>query len=123
MGFYLLPFTTTNLAKGLHVKQTKISEANTTSMLSRTIGAIIFGVASDQYGRKIPLLIDIVLMAVMTMCSGFIHTYGELVGVRFLFGKFFILNFHRLAWKINLKCLHYGPRSMKSFRCYVKSTS
>lgn len=84
--FYLLPFTLAKLALYLNVKQSKISEANTTTMLSRSIGAAIFGIASDQYGRKIPLLIDLVLLAVFSLCSGFVNSYGQLVGVRFLFG-------------------------------------
>jgi SHS family lactate transporter-like MFS transporter len=86
LQFYLLPFTLAKLAIYLHVKQSKISEANTTTMLSRSIGAAIFGIASDQYGRKIPLLVDLVLLAVFSLCSGFVNTYGQLVGVRFLFG-------------------------------------
>ena len=87
LQFYLLPFTLTKLAVYLDVKESKISEANTTAMLSRVIGAVIFGIASDQYGRKIPLLVDLVLLSVFTLCSGFVRTYGELVGVRLLFGK------------------------------------
>ncbi|KAE8446019.1 hypothetical protein EG329_012658 [Mollisiaceae sp. DMI_Dod_QoI] len=86
LQFYLLPFTLANLAKYLDVEQSKISEANTTAMLSRAIGAVIFGIASDQYGRKIPLLIDLVLLCAFTISSGFVNTYGQLVGVRFLFG-------------------------------------
>lgn len=88
LQFYLLPFTLASLAKYLHVQQSKISEANTTTMLSRSIGAVIFGVASDQYGRKIPLLVDLIFLAVFTLCSGFTKTYVQLIGVRFLFGKF-----------------------------------
>jgi SHS family lactate transporter-like MFS transporter len=87
MQFYLLPYTQPALAKTLGVPTSKIAEANTTSMLSRAIGAAIFGVLSDQYGRKIPLTIDLVLMGVFTLCSGFVSTYGQLIGVRFLFGK------------------------------------
>jgi SHS family lactate transporter-like MFS transporter len=90
--FYILPFTLSNVAKFLQVEQSKISEANTTSMLSRSIGAAIFGFASDQYGRKTPLLIDLMLLAAVTLASGFIKTYGQLVGVRFLFGRL-----HRLG--------------------------
>lgn len=52
MQYYALPFTTTNLAKTLGVTAANIQEANTTSMLSRSIGAVIFGILSDQYGRK-----------------------------------------------------------------------
>lgn len=88
MQYYCLPFTLAPLAKSLHVAQTKISEANTTSMLSRSIGAIIFGIASDQYGRKIPIMIDLFFLAIFSMCTGFIKTYGQLLGVRFLFGKY-----------------------------------
>src|SRR5437016_4178537 len=44
LQFYLLPFTLSNIAKFLDVKQSKISEINTTTMLSRSIGAVIFGV-------------------------------------------------------------------------------
>ncbi|KAH8810934.1 major facilitator superfamily domain-containing protein [Xylogone sp. PMI_703] len=86
LQFYCLPFTLSNIAKYLDVKQSKISEANTTAMLSRSVGAVIFGVLSDQYGRKIPMLINIVCLGVLTLASGFIKTYPALIGVRFTFG-------------------------------------
>ena len=87
LQFYLLPFTLSNIAKYLNVKQSRISEVNTYTMLSRSLGAVIFGVLSDQYGRKIPLLIDLVCLGVFSLCSGFIHTYSQLIGVRLLFGE------------------------------------
>lgn len=87
LQFYLLPFTLSNIAKFLDVEQSKISEVNTYTLLSRSVGAIIFGVLSDQYGRKIPLLIDLVCLGVLSLSSGFIHTYSQLIGVRLLFGK------------------------------------
>lgn len=87
MQYYALPFTTANMAKSLGVSQANIQEANTTSMLSRSIGAIIFGIASDQYGRKWPMMIDLLLLAVFTLSTGFVQTYAQLIGVRFLFGQ------------------------------------
>lgn len=86
MHYFMLSYTMPDIAKTLGVEQSKIAQANTTSMLSRALGAVIFGVLSDQFGRKIPLLIDLVLMGVFTLCTAFIHTYGQLIGVRFLFG-------------------------------------
>lgn len=88
MGFYLLPYTQVAVADAFGVSKAKIAEANTTTMLSRAIGAAIFGVLSDQYGRKIPLAIDLVLMSVCTLCSGFVKTYPQFLAVRFLFGKY-----------------------------------
>lgn len=92
MQFYLLPYTQPVIAEALGVSTSKIAQANTTSMLSRSIGAAIFGVLSDQYGRKIPLTVVFILMAVFTLCSGFINTYGQLIAVRFLFGKYGFMN-------------------------------
>ncbi|CAK7228177.1 hypothetical protein SBRCBS47491_006815 [Sporothrix bragantina] len=86
MHYFMLSYTMPDIAESLGVPQSKIAQANTTTMLSRALGALIFGVLSDQFGRKIPLLIDIVLMGVFTLCTGFVHTYGQLIGVRFLFG-------------------------------------
>ncbi len=81
------PYTQPEVAKTLGVQQSEIAYANTTSMLSRTIGAIIFGILSDQYGRRIPLLVDLVLMGILTLCSGLVQTYGQFIGLRFLFGQ------------------------------------
>jgi SHS family lactate transporter-like MFS transporter len=67
-------------------------------MLSRTIGAVIFGVLADQYGRKGPLLVDLVLMAVFTLCSGFVQTYGQFVAVRLLFGGLPESRVHGFGW-------------------------
>jgi SHS family lactate transporter-like MFS transporter len=86
LQYYSLPFTLSSVATYLDVKQTKISEANTTTMIARLLGALIFGVISDQYGRKIPLMIVLVLEGVFTLGTGFIKTYGQLIGLRLMFG-------------------------------------
>ncbi|KAI1490525.1 major facilitator superfamily domain-containing protein [Biscogniauxia mediterranea] len=86
MQFYLLPYSMAEIAKSLGVPQSSISEANTTSLLTRSIGAAIFGIVADQFGRKISILVNLVLLGVFTLCSGFVHTSGQFVGVRLLFG-------------------------------------
>ncbi len=86
MQFYLLPYTQPDLAKALGIAQSQVAYANTTSMLSRSIGALLFGILSDQYGRKMPLLACLTLMGVFTFCSGLVNAYGALIGVRFLYG-------------------------------------
>lgn len=86
LQYYALPFTLSSVATYLDVKQTKISEANTTTMIARLLGALIFGVISDQYGRKTPLMIVLVLEGIFTLGTGFIKTYGQLIGLRLMFG-------------------------------------
>ncbi len=87
MHFYLLPYTQPDVAAALGVPQSQIAYANSTSMLSRTLGAVVFGILSDQYGRKLPLVADLVLMGVFTLCSGLVQTYAQFIGLRFLFGQ------------------------------------
>ncbi|RAK95840.1 MFS general substrate transporter [Aspergillus ibericus CBS 121593] len=86
LQYYALPFTLSDVAEYLDVAQSNVSEANTTTMISRAVGAVIFGILSDQYGRKIPLLIDLVLMGGFTVATGFSQTFPQLIGFRFLFG-------------------------------------
>jgi SHS family lactate transporter-like MFS transporter len=37
-----------------------ISEAITLTLLFRTVGAAVFGIAGDMYGRKYPMIINLV---------------------------------------------------------------
>ncbi|PWY90222.1 MFS general substrate transporter [Aspergillus heteromorphus CBS 117.55] len=86
LQYYALPFVLSDVADYLKVAQTNVSEANTTTMLSRAVGAVIFGILSDQYGRKIPMLVDLVLMCGFTVATGFSQNFGQLIGFRLLFG-------------------------------------
>ena len=86
MHFYLLPYTQPDLAVALHVSQSQIAYANTTSMLSRSIGAVIFGIMADQLGRKWPMVLCLCFMMLFTFLSGAVQTYGGLLAVRFFYG-------------------------------------
>ncbi|THH28257.1 hypothetical protein EUX98_g5928 [Antrodiella citrinella] len=63
-----------------------ITTAITLTLLLRSVGAVIFGIASDRYGRKWPLIINLVMVAIMELGSGFVNSYSAFLGVRSLFG-------------------------------------
>ena len=48
----------TNLSKYYGVSKTDISTSITLTLLFRSLGAAIFGVAGDYYGRKWPMVIN-----------------------------------------------------------------
>ena len=52
----------------------------------RPVGAIIFGIVSDRYGRKWPFVITVILYATIEIASGFCRTFEQFLGVRALFG-------------------------------------
>lgn len=63
-----------------------VTTAITLTLLFRPLGAIIFGLLSDRYGRKWPLVINLCIIAVLSLGTGFVKTFGAFLGVRCLFG-------------------------------------
>ncbi|KAI0667769.1 MFS general substrate transporter [Trametes maxima] len=63
-----------------------ITTAITLTLLFRSAGAVIFGIISDRYGRKWPLIINLLMIAVLELGSGFVETFRAFLGVRSLFG-------------------------------------
>ena len=47
---------------------------------------VLFGVLSDRFGRKWPLVANLFMVAVLELGSGFVMTYREFLAVRSLFG-------------------------------------
>jgi SHS family lactate transporter-like MFS transporter len=55
-------------------------------LMLRTSGAIIFGLAADKWGRKWPYIVNMALLLVFELCTGFCNTFQQFLGVRALFG-------------------------------------
>lgn len=47
---------------------------------------VIFGILSDRFGRKWPLVCNLILCAVFSLSSGFVNTFTQFLVVRSLFG-------------------------------------
>jgi SHS family lactate transporter-like MFS transporter len=52
----------------------------------RSVGAIVFGIAADRYGRKWPFVINNILFIVLELGTGFCQTYKQFLACRALFG-------------------------------------
>ncbi|KZV81948.1 MFS general substrate transporter [Exidia glandulosa HHB12029] len=63
-----------------------ITESITLTLLFRSLGAVIFGLISDRYGRKWPLVWNLLLCAILELGSGFVNTFAQFLAVRSLFG-------------------------------------
>lgn len=50
------------------------------------VGAIIFGLAADRYGRKWPFIVNLILFIVLELGTGFTYSYESFLGVRALYG-------------------------------------
>ncbi len=52
----------------------------------RPVGALIFGIMADRFGRRLPMMINIVFYAVMSALSGLAPTFKAFLLLRVLFG-------------------------------------
>lgn len=76
----------TDLAHYFNKTNHDISTAITLTLLFRSLGAFLFGIASDRFGRKWTLFVNLLLIAALELGSGFVHTYPQFLAVRSLFG-------------------------------------
>ncbi|EAU81051.1 carboxylic acid transporter [Coprinopsis cinerea okayama7 len=63
-----------------------ITTSITLTLLFRSLGAVIFGIASDRFGRKWPLVANLILVAILELAAGFVNTFPEFLALRSLFG-------------------------------------
>ncbi|CAO0802809.1 unnamed protein product [Mucor circinelloides] len=84
--FFSVSLSATRIAEDFGVQPSDVTSAITTTLMLRPIGALIFGALADKFGRRWPLMIDIVLFSVINMASGFAPNLQTFIGLRAVFG-------------------------------------
>jgi SHS family lactate transporter-like MFS transporter len=64
----------------------KIALAITLTLAMRPVGAIVFGLMADRFGRRIPLMLNVIFYAVISVLCGFAKSYSTFIVLRMLFG-------------------------------------
>src|SRR3989441_11318164 len=84
--FFLLTFVITVMARDFGTSVAKLSYAITLTLAMRPVGAFIFGLLGDRFGRRIPLMIDIIFYSAMELLTAFSPSYTWLLVFRALYG-------------------------------------
>ncbi|KAF8536871.1 MFS general substrate transporter [Trichophaea hybrida] len=84
--FHSISLSISNLAKYYHHERESISISITLTLLFRSVGAATFGIAGDLYGRKWPMIINLLIIAVLQLATAYCYTFAQFLGVRALFG-------------------------------------
>ena len=84
--FFLVVLSLTAIAKEFHRSDAEIALSITLTLVFRPVGAFIFGLMADRYGRRIPLMIDLVFYSVVEVATGFAHSFTTFMVLRALFG-------------------------------------
>src|SRR6266571_2932436 len=84
--FFLVVMTVTAIAKDFGRPDKAIALSLTITLAFRPVGAFIFGLMADRYGRKLPLMIDLVFYSIVEVATGFAQSYTTFMVLRALFG-------------------------------------
>src|SRR5215831_20117040 len=68
--FFLLVFVLKDIAAEFSTDIKTVSVAIVLTLAARPVGALLFGLAADRYGRRPTLMVDIVLFAMFEFASG-----------------------------------------------------
>jgi SHS family lactate transporter-like MFS transporter len=84
--FFILTYVLAQLAKDFHRPVSDIALMLTASLVMRPVGALLFGLLGDRYGRRRPLMLNILFNSCVEVASGLAPSYHALLLLRILFG-------------------------------------
>ena len=84
--FFILVFVFKDVAKSFNTEIETVSWALFLTLAARPIGALIFGLAADKFGRRPTLMVDIILFSILEFASGFAPNLWTFMVLRVLFG-------------------------------------
>src|SRR5213596_2791476 len=84
--FFILTFVTLRIAKDFQVALPAIAFTITLTLMLRPLGALIFGIFADRFGRRTPLMINIICFSVLELLTAFSPNYFVFLILRGLFG-------------------------------------
>src|SRR5256712_9204902 len=84
--FFLVVVTLTAIAKEFNRPVEDIALSLALTLGFRPVGAFIFGLLADRYGRRLPLMIDLVFYSLVEVLTGLAPNYTTFLVLRALFG-------------------------------------
>ncbi len=84
--FFVLSFVTLRIAKDFHVAVPLIALTVTLTLVMRPVGAFIFGILAERFGRRTPLMLDIIFYSIIELLTAFSPNYTVFLILRVLFG-------------------------------------
>jgi SHS family lactate transporter-like MFS transporter len=84
--FFLLTLVLTPVAHEFRRTIPEVALAITITLMMRPVGAFIFGLLGDKFGRRIPLMVDIIFFSLMELLTAWAPNFTVFFILRALFG-------------------------------------
>jgi SHS family lactate transporter-like MFS transporter len=84
--FFVIVFLYDTLAREFSVSKKAIIFTTTATLALRPVGALLFGALADRFGRRIPLMANVIYFSIIEVACGFAPNYPVFLILRALFG-------------------------------------
>jgi SHS family lactate transporter-like MFS transporter len=84
--FFVVVFLFDTLAHQFGVTKKEIVLTTTATLAMRPVGALLFGLLADRYGRRIPLMANVIYFSAIELACGFAPNFTVFLVLRALFG-------------------------------------
>ncbi|HMF98095.1 MAG TPA: MFS transporter, partial [Vicinamibacterales bacterium] len=84
--FFILTLVIDDIAASFGRTRPDVAFALTVTLAMRPIGAVVFGIMADRLGRRLPLMLNVIFYAVISVLSGLAPSYQTFLILRMLFG-------------------------------------
>jgi SHS family lactate transporter-like MFS transporter len=84
--FFVVVFLIDTLAAQFHVSTKAIIATTAWTLAMRPVGAVIFGMLADRYGRRGPLMANVIFFSVVELLCGFAPSYTVFLVLRTIYG-------------------------------------
>jgi SHS family lactate transporter-like MFS transporter len=84
--FFLVSFCLTAIGKEFQKSDAAVAFSIGLTLAFRPVGAFFFGLLADRYGRRLPLMIDLIFYSVVEVATGFAPNFTTFLVLRALFG-------------------------------------
>ncbi len=84
--FFVLVFLVDTLAAHFNVSKSAIIWTITATLAMRPVGALVFGFLSDRYGRRRPLMANVLFFSIIELLCGFAPNYTVFLILRAVYG-------------------------------------
>jgi SHS family lactate transporter-like MFS transporter len=84
--FFLVVVALPRIAQDFHRSKTDVAFSLTLTLMFRPLGALLFGLMADRFGRRIPMIVNLLFYSSIEVATGFAHSFSTFLILRALFG-------------------------------------
>ena len=84
--FFVVVFLFDILSRQFNVPKKDIVLTTTATLAMRPVGALLFGLLADRYGRRVPMMANLIYFSLIEVLCGFSPNYKFFFVMRALFG-------------------------------------